>query len=415
MRIEKIISLFLGLYLFGFLINGLTKIKYIGLYGAILFFIYFFTKNKNIVFQNFKKIFSKYKVILTSLLLFSISIIISIFFSYSNYQPSITEFRREFLNIFIIMLISLGISNKNLIKIFFYAILIAFIYNIFIYTYEYLQNNPKLNFSIRLQRDFTDYFEKLYPFVLISFFILKNKAVRFLLFFLLIIGYFDLILTGARGAWITVIIESILFIIIIILIKKQLFKKILLSSTIILLTCGTIFLYIYNTSTFIQHKLKQGIEPSGRDKIVQTRLPIFLKHGNYLIGIGGPGNYQYNKFLNDYNAPKIYGNIEGKKFHYWSDEPFLLQIFYKEGILGLTLFIWLSFLLLSNSIKYILKNNNNLKVKYLLSAVIISFTGEYFIRGIVEGRSFKYLVLSIILFIIFTYTKEKSENSIYLS
>ena len=415
MNLKKLISFFLALYLLGFLINGITSLKYIGLITATILFIYYVIKNKNFVIETYKSYFLKNKLLFIFFLLFILSILFSIIFSFSNPLPSLKEFKIEFLNISIFMIIALGIQNKTLKKILFYSIIIAFMFDIFIFAIHYIQKNPHFNFSIRLERLFANYFEILYPFILISFFLLKNKLIKILLSIFLILGFFELVLTGTRGGWITVISETILFAIILIIIEKKYLKKVIIASLITITSFLLIFIYIYNHSHFIQYKFKQGLKPNGRNTIVQTRLPIFLKHGNLLTGIGGPDNYQYNKFLNYYKAPTKYGNFEGKKFHYFSDGPFLLQIFYKEGILGLVLFLLFSFYLIFLSFKIILNKKIYISTKLVISAIIISFIGEYFIRGLVEGRSLKYLVFFLALFIIFDDSKEKNENSLYLS
>ena len=416
MNLEKAISTFLGLYFFGFLINGLTSLKYIGLITSAILFILYFIKNKNAIIKSYKIYFYKNKFLFILFFLFIISILISIIFSFSNSLPSLKEFRIEFLNISIFTIIALGMQNKALKKILFYSIIFAFMFDIFIFAIHYVQKNPHFNFSIRLERLFANYFEILYPFILISFFLLKNKLIKFLLSIFLLCGFFELILTGSRGGWITVISETILFTFILIIIEKKYTKKIIFYSFITISSFILVFIYIYNNSKLIQTKFNQGINPNGRDQIIKTRLPIFLKHGNFLTGIGGPDNYQYNKFLNYYKAPKKYGRpIQNKQFHYWSDGPFLLQIFYKEGILGLTSFLLFSFYFIWFSFKIISNKELNTSIKFIISAIIISFIGEYFIRGLVEGRSFKYLIFFLTLFIIFKDSKEKNENSLYLS
>ena len=413
--LEKLISFFLGLYLLGFLINDLTPLKYIGLITSALLFILYFIKNKNSALKSYKNFFLKNKLLFILFFLFILSILISIIFSFSNPLPSLKEFRIEFLNISIFTIIALGIQNKTLKKILFYSIIFAFIFDIFIFAFHYIQKNPHFNFSIRLERLFANYFEILYPFILISLFLLKNKLIKILLSIFLVFGFFELVLTGTRGGWITVISETILFTIIFIIIEKKYLKKVIIASLITITSFLLIFIYVYNHSHLIQYKFKQGLNPNGRNKIIQTRLPIFLKHGNFLTGIGGPDNYQYNKFLNYYKAPHILGVKNQKKFHYFSDEPFLLQIFYKEGILGLVSFLLFSFYFIWISFKIILNKKIDISTKFVISSIIISFIGEYFIRGLVEGRSLKYLVFFLTLFIIFSYSKEKNENSLCLS
>ncbi len=401
-KLDYIKIFFLSLFLFVFLINGYTPIKYIGLSGAVLFYLIDLFLN----FDKIKKIYIEYyQDEKTLFILFSfilISIIISIIFSFSNSLPSWKEFRVEFLNIFLFMLVSLSVEKKELLKnILFIATICAFVFDVFKFAYEYIKINPKLDFSIRLERIAAVYFDILIPFVFISLFLIKNKIFKLLLSIIFLFGLFELFLIGARGAWGTVFIE--IFLIAVVLSLKFNYKKmfIYLGIVFILLIMGGYL--IYKNSYLIQTKIHQGLNPNGRDKIVETRLPIFLKHSNLFIGVGGPDNYQYNRFLNFYHAPKKYGVQEGNNFHYWSDEPFLLQIFYKEGILGLIAF-------LAFSIVFIFKLYKNLNLFTL--AILVSFVGYYFVRGLAEGRNFKYLIFYFMLYLIF---KEKDENSLRIS
>ena len=401
-KIDYIISLFLGMYLFGFFINSLTFIKYIGLYGAILFFVIgLFYDRKNY----YKVYYDNNKILFFALLLFIFSIILSILFAYSDVNNSIREFRRDFLNISIFILITLFIRKKNfLFYIFIYSIMGAFIFDIVSNLYEYYIHNKNLNFSIRLNRNFANYFEIIYPFSLSFLFILKNRL-KYMFIIIIFLGLFELVLTGARGAWISVISETFIFFILLMILKKEYIKTILISFIFIMVGNFLIFNYMYKHSSFIKNKINQGLTyTSGRDEIIKTRLPIFLKHGNFFIGIGGPDNYQYNKFLNTYKAKHIYGYNTKIGYHYLSDEPFLLQIFYKEGIIGVLTFLFLSGVFLWKGFFY-LKSYSKLEYKIFVVSIISSFVGYYLIRGLVEGRELKYIVLFIGLYL---FTKENS-------
>ncbi|GAB6074827.1 hypothetical protein JCM15786_14840 [Nautilia lithotrophica] len=404
---RNLLIFFLGIYLFGFFIEGFSFIKYIGLYGAILFFLIDLFLYKNIL--TLKKVFVENKYLFFSFFVLLITIILSIIFAYSDLRPSLKEFRVEFLNIGIFMLISLWIEDKKLLfKVFFYSLILAFCFDVFKFAYMYYLSNPELNWSIRLNRSFSNYFEILYPFILASIFIIRNKF-KYIVIIFLLFAFFELILTGARGAWIEVLIETIIFLL---YLERKYFKKFLyyiIGGLFIIIFVG---LYFYKYSSLFQQKINQGLSPNGRDVIVETRLPIFIKHGNFLLGIGGPGNYQYNKFLNDYNAPKMYGLSKEKEFFYWADEPFLLQIFYKEGILGLMSFLFFSGMFLLIMFKY-LKINYSIEYKLFIVSIISSYVGYYFIRGLVEGRNFKYILVYLTLFLIIK--ESTNENSIHLS
>ena len=401
-----VISIFLGMYLFGTFIEGLSIVKNIGLYGAILFFVIQLFKDRE---NSYKFYYKNNKLLLNSFFIFIFIIFLSVIFAYSDIKPSLREFRVEFLNIGIFMLISLYIKDRKfLFNIFLYSIVFAFVYNTIRYGINYFIINPHLNFSIRLKRNYSDYFEILYPFVLGSLFIIRNKL-KYIIFIILLFGVFELILTGARGAWVNVIVETLLALLLISFIKKEYIKKILLISGIGMLFISSGSLYIYNNSTLVKSKINQGLQPSGRDKIIKTRLPLFLEHGNLIIGVGGPGNYQYNKLLNDYNAPRNYGYVDGKKFHYSADEPYLLQIFYKEGVLGLFAFLFFSFILFWKSIVF-LRNSNNVSNKFFIFSIITSYFGYYFVRGLVEGRDFKYILIYLTLYLIIKEVKNVENN-----
>jgi len=400
--VEKIIMFFLSFFLFGLLINGLTFLKYIGLVGAILFFlIYSFIDFKSVkknFFSNFYQ--NKYEIIL--LLLFLISIVFSIIFSYSNNVPSFKEFRIEFLNIGMFFVITLTLDLKKLVNIFFYVILLAFLFNVLKFGIDYLSINKSLNFSIRLNRNFgTKYFVILYPFVLVFLVETKRKILRVMLLFVLLVGFLELFLTGARGGWITIGIETLLFILVFMLFDTPKAKNILSKFLIGSLVIGVFGIYLFKNSSLIQSSIHKGLSPNGRDVIVKTRFPIIYKNMNIFFGIGGPGNYQYNKLLNDKDAPKVCCLERGKYCKYYADEPFLLQIFYKEGLIGLFLFLMFSVVFLYKGYKKALEKKN-----MLLISVLLSFIGYYLVHGFVEGRELKYLILFIILYIIFSNKKE---------
>ena len=403
-NLEMIIIFFSSLYILGDVTQGLSKLKNIGLYTSIVLWIYYAFKYK-IDFS----ILKKEKILSIIGLGFLISILLSIVFSFSSSIPSFKEFIGEFLNISIIFIIIISLKN-NYLKYWFYLFVFAFIWNIVSYGFLYYKENPSLNLSIRFFRESTNYFEILYPFLLM-FILLKEKIFKLIGILILILGIIELILTGTRGSWGTIFIETIIFLFGIILINKQYLKtSLVILFSIFIVGVGSGF-YVYKHSSLIQNKINQGFDSSGRDKIVKTRLPIFFKYQNYLIGVGGPGNYQYNQFLNYYNAPKECSIKEGNKFHYWSDEPFFLQLFYKEGILGLSLFL-LFFAIMSFKIYKFVKNKYSFNAFFALS-IFSSFMGSFFIRGLFETRYLKYMILYFLLYLILK--KEKNEDSLHLS
>ena len=396
--LEKLIIFFLSIFLFGYLIDGISKIKYIGLYGSIILYIVLVFKNKNLIIETYKEHWAKYKVVLLGFFLFLSTVVISIIFSYSDMKYSLKEFRIEFLNIGIFMLIVFGIKNKILLfKYFLFAILFAFSFDVIWFLYHYIKVNPELNLSIRLERNYGSYFELLFPFVLGSLFILKNKF-KYILILFLFIGSFELILTGARGSWATVLSELIMFSVGVFYLNKQYLNKIILGFLLLATVTVTGVHYLSKHSTLVEERLIHGLNSSGRDVIIKTRLPIFLKNANLVVGIGGPGNYQYNKFLNDYHAPKVIGVKNGSTYIYDATDPFLLQIFYKEGVLGLFSFFIFIIIFLKKSF-FSFKHNSTYEIQYFSLALFTSFIGFFLVRGLVEGRQLQYLVLYLVLYL----------------
>ena len=391
--IENIIIGFLSLYLFGLFIEGFTFLKYIGLYGSILFFII------NIMKKNYQyDIYNNNKFIINLYLAFLLANLISVLFSYYNVDFSLKEFRVEFLNVSIFALISLSIKNVKLLsKMLFWSILLAFIFNTLEYGYNYYSYS-NLDFSIRLERNYSDYFEILYPFLLGGLFIIKNKT-KYIIFIILLLGFFELLLTGARGAWISMIGETLLFFILIAMIRKEYLKKIIMGTMIgSILLIGTGY-YLFKHSNLIKSKFAQGVKPNGRVTIIKTRFPIFIKHGNLLTGLG-LGSEQYNKFFYDYNAPKVYVKYNKNYIDYISTEPIFINLLYKTGILGFLLYFIFSFVFIKYMFKLIKDNKYNIFDRIFIISIFSSYVGFYFIRGLVEIRSFKYMIIYLVLFLI---------------
>ena len=392
-NISNYIEIFSLLFLFGFLINGFTFLKYIGLYGAIIFFMIDVILHHKHYISTIYYIYNHNKLLSNTFLLLILTLLISCIFPYYSTKSALNEFEIEFLNIGIFFIISIAyIKNVNYLL---YTILLSFALLVIKFGYEYYIHSH-FNFSIRLDRIFSTYFEFIYPFILVSFLYIKNIYAKIIISIFLILGFLELILTGARGSWGSVSIETFLiFLFIFINNKKN--RKILLYIFLLFITFFiTLGIYFFNNSSLIKNKIDQGFNPNGRIQIIENRLPIFLKYQNYIIGIGGIGNSQYEKFLSEHHAPKEHGKIEKNKFIFYSDEPFLLQIFYKYGIMGLFFFSLFSIIFIIKCTKSSTKSNY-----YLFIATATSYIGFYLVRGLFELRDFKHLVILFALFLIF--------------
>jgi len=398
-KLEILNIFFLSVFVFGLAKNGSDSLSNIGLMSAFAIFLFRMVIDFENVMKQYKYVILKHQKLLLLFGIFIFSILLSILFAYSSSYESLLEFKEEFFKIFIFAIIALSIQNGKIVGWILAALVLSFVYDVIIYAVKYIKHNPHLNFSRQLERKWSDYIEFLFPFVIVSIMIIRNNLVKYLLSLFLIVGIAELFLTGARGAWVSVSVEAVLFFIFIGITKKELIKKNILKIGFFVVLISLLGVYFYQNSSWVKRKFLQHTT-SGRDIIVKTRLPIFLKHQNFLVGIGGPGNYQYDKFLNDYHAPKIYGrwNKEKRMFSYWADEPYLLQVFYKEGLIGLISFVL--FLLYFGIVIFKKIKITNDKLQLLNLAVFVSFIGVYIVRGLVEGRNLDYLVFFIVYYIL---------------
>jgi len=400
----------LALYLFGITAYGISPLKYIGLYSALALYLLLWSTSSKAMIDIYQDSFRNNKILLTLLILFLCTTLISALLGYAGAVENLRDFRRSFLNIGIFLVIVLGIKEKKkLATTFFSTLVLALISNTLYLAFHFFQHTPEVYENGHINRFFSFHYDYLVPFGVVMLFLIRSLFLRALLIFLLAAGLVEMFLTGARGAWISIAFSLFILAVFAYYRFKNYRKYILYGLGGALVTLAIAFAGVYRTSAWVQKKFHEGVlYPNGRDTIVKERLPIFLKYGNHLYGIGGPGNSSYHKFLNDHHAPHHYGTYEHGTFRYFSDEPFLLQIFYKLGTIGLVGFISLFILIAVNLLRVVFNPQTPFALSLFSMAIFASFVSYFLVRGLVEGRELGYLLFYLALY--FTLPKPSRRN-----
>jgi len=411
LRQENLVSLFRGLaifsaslYIFGLFAQGISGPKYFGLYLLILSALivgYFDRKN---IQENINELFKIEKLLFISLVVLIAAILITSYLSLCDSNIMLKGARRSLLNISLFFFALLPfINDKRLSYSLMISLVLASAYNVLYYAYDFYTSNPAFDMSKFWSRDFSFRFELNYPFLLIAIFLRKRWMFAIIPFLLL--GLILDILTGARGGWLSIASSTLVFAFILYRYDSLSRRKILIVSVIVATFATAFISYSYLSGGYVKKKLDRGLlNTSGRNFIVKDRLPIFLKDGRLLIGIGGPSNYCYNQFLNERHAPHRLGRFENGSFHFYADEPFFLNVFYKEGLLGLVVLLWTLGILTWRYIDLI----RTIRDRRLLLFAIASFSAffsYYFVRSLVEGRGFKYIILFSALYLVLRSTE----------
>ncbi|WP_100550761.1 O-antigen ligase family protein [Caedibacter taeniospiralis] len=256
----------------------------------------------------------------------------------------------------------------------------------------------------------------LFPCLLSSVSIFKQKWYLYYVIFLSIAIYSIVILSGGRGSFLTITAELILFLIY--TYRAVSVKKMLLFIAVVTVILVATISVIYHFNPTVHGKVDQSFLgndfSSGRVAIIETRAPIFFEHTSILFGTGY-GNKVYQQFLANHHAPEIIGRQEfenhQKVFSYFHDEPQFLAVFYESGIIGLVLFAMfvITFLLACKKTA-----NNNSFLGVLSIAIAFGIIGNTFVLGLVEHTSAKNLFLFCALLLTIgisssTQTKTKNE------
>jgi hypothetical protein len=156
---------------------------------------------------------------------------------------------------------------------------------------------------------------------------------------------------------------------------------------------SSFLIYAFESSTVVKNAFSKGVTLTGRDRIVKERLPIFMEHGDLILGLGH-GGAEYHGFMKDHDAPKTIGRHEAGGFIFNRDEPFAVQVFLHFGFVGLALV----FLLLAYMV-YDLLRINKTSNPYGVS-ILAGFVGVYLVRGLFEGRYLSGLLFLVIMYLV---------------
>lgn len=266
-------------------------------------------------------------------------------FTYSSF--TIEAFKEFFNDWRYVIILSLFLfvfkndSSKN-IKTISYALIATLVFTIFITPILKQFKDSSLPLFIQLRYGFAHYMTLLFPFTFSAVFIFRNVLIKLAMFLLSILAFVFLLYTGSRGGVLALFVESVL----ILFIFSNTIKSFILSIAIFAISCLVITTAAYNEIPQVKRKIDQTLYSknitSSRDKIISTRLPIFMNNKEIFIFGAGYGSVSYNQYLNDNNAERFSGGggFSKRKNEYVhnNDDPFFLNIIYNVGLGGLVLF-----------------------------------------------------------------------------
>lgn len=372
--VKKIPFALLFLVTLGMFTNDTQGVLNVSAVLLLLYTLYSIFKNKVSITSDILALVKARKI----LFLFGIwSLFCVAFFTYNGFVLSaLKAFFNDWRYIIIItlFLIVFKTDSAKSQKTISYALIATLAFIIFaIPILKQLKDNSDLPLYLQLRFGFAHYMTLLFPFTFATIFLSKNKALKIAIFILSILAFLFLLYTGSRGGVLAVVIE----IAVILLILSSNYKKCIISMAISAVIMSTIISLSYLYIPQVKFKINQSIYSqditSKRDKIIETRFPIFMDHiSTQLTGIGY-GSVAYNQFLLDHKAPKNQGGMgysaKRKSYHYNNDEPFFLNITYNIGLIGLILFLSAFFINMKDLFKDIRKRKNILNVGIFVSSI----------------------------------------------
>ncbi|WP_353684120.1 O-antigen ligase family protein [Thermodesulfovibrio sp. 3907-1M] len=372
------------LILFLFMDKGET-LRAIGIYiPPLLIFVRAIFLKENPL--NFKNIIS----ILTIFLCLS-GIISSIFAPDPLY--SLKWFQRTYLKLFLVYLSISYVfqTQQKLEKLSRLFVFLSVLFTIFTFYDFYTKVLPNSYNYGKFVRKYIVPLEFFLPFI--PFFITtqKTKLLKVIGFVILLLGIIAIILTGSRGGWISVSLSLFIWLIGYLLITKKKFIKILpiISGIIVVIVILlTVISPPYVKGNF--KELLEGYTSLRKEMVWPAAIDSYynLSLINKIFG-NGLGRMTY---LEDFK--KWYLNKFGKEpEELYSPHNVYLSILYKQGILGISIFL----LLIYFSFKYFIANLTTEQIlsMKLFSLSLISVLTILLVHGIVEDTRFIQLILII--------------------
>lgn len=300
----------------------------------------------------------------------------AVFFTYSSFTlEAIKAFFDDWRYIIIISLFLITFKSEVLKsrKTIVYSLIITLAFTIFIIPILKQFKNSDLPLYLQLRYGFSHYMTLLFPFTFSAIFLFKQNILKLLMLFLSACAFLFLLYTGSRGGVLAVVIEST---IILFLISRD-YKKFLINIISLGTLAAAIMFTSYHYIPQVKNKINQSLYSqnltSHRDKIIETRYPIFTKSIYYQLTGIGYGSVAYNQFLFDNKAPTNQGGMgyskKKKELFYNNDEPFFLNITYNIGFVGLILFLSAFFINMRDLLRDIKKEQDILNVGIFVSSI----------------------------------------------
>ncbi len=317
--------------------------------------------------------------------LFCLSGIIASLFA-PSFLYSLEWFKRTYLKLFLVGIVFLGFLNSQdkIIRLTYLFIIMALIFTIFTY-YDFYKKILILNEDYgKSIRKYIVPLEIFLPFVFFLF-IKESKLFKFLGLFLLILGSVAVILTGSRGGWISLFISFFICAYGYFYLNKVNFKWLISIIMIILL----IFCFLINiiSPNYINMKFKQLLkgDTSLRIEIVWPAAIEIYSNLSFINKIFGNGLGRMT-YLEDFRKWYL-DKFNHQPSETYSPHNFYLSILYKQGIVGLVIFIILVFVCMRYLIYYIRFSKQNIDIKIIGISILAALSG-LLIHSLVEDMRF---------------------------
>lgn len=398
----------LFLFLFGFVAYGANSPRYTGLFLGLVAFV-------AAIFAGFGDIRGELvRVYRCERVLWWLFVLVALVMVVSTALHSLYGFQdmyQDLAPIFAmgVLMVCLPMARKNLlVRYLLILMVIAFANDLVMYAWKtYIH----YNIYQRFDRNFNQYSVLLFPFMM--GYLLWGGANRYFRVGLVLVlgvpGLVALLWTGERGSWGAVFVEAAIMLALSGDVRRFLNKKMLLmtaAGVAGLLMAGVFF---YQTNQIFKGQINKGLGSSGRSVIIATRFPVFMKYGDKVLGFGYSSE-AYNVFFSEHGAPKVYGVKIGDSFHYFQDGPFLIQLFYHFGSVGLLSYLALMGYLLFRLYIAQRRCSRQYEKLYYIS-ILASFVGYFLVGGLFEGRWISFMFLLLFLYVLAATVRPKSQEA----
>ncbi len=362
-----------------------------------------------------RKVYLNYKnPIFISLLALCLSAIISSFFATSLIE-SLHWFKRTYLKVFFIFtVIAYAFNEKNklsrLIVLFAFLTILFTFFTFYDFFTKAINGNHVVFDRLRPYGISLPFFLPFVPYAIVYS---KKNIFKIFWIFTIITASAAIMLTGFRGAWFSGAISLTIWGIWYVIKRKSktLFFALLISISILLIALYTILPIGY-----VKMRIHMGLSSHGRyEWRWKAYYQMFYSFPviNKIFGKGLTKKEMYS----EYNI--WYKQKTGQyPSHNWARNPHnnYLSFLYKQGIIGLVLYISLLIITIYMILRKI-KLSTNLEVKAMGIAILCPLISEYSIRAIVEDMRF--MPLGVLLGLAVAYfnmeVKQQNEFKDYLS